>query len=151
MAKFQYKLQNILEIKYKMENQAKQAFALARSILNDHQELLEQMIIHKKELEDAYRAIANGKLNVRDLIDGKKSIDFQKELIKGQMVEVRVAEKNLELATARLNEVMKDRKTHEKLREHAFDDFMNELNQTEKKEIDELVTYRFGSELKTNV
>lgn len=151
MATFRYKLQNILEIKYKMENQAKLAFALARRKLNDQQTLLEQMIMHKKELEDDYRDLAKGRLNVRDLIDGKKSIDFQKELIKGQMVEVRVAEKNLELATARLNEVMKDRKTHEKLRERAFDEFMNELNQTEKKEIDELVTYRFGSDLKSNV
>lgn len=39
---------------------------------------------------------------------------------------------------------MVDRKTYEKLREHAFDDFLRELEEQEKKEIDELVSYRFN-------
>ena len=39
---------------------------------------------------------------------------------------------------------MKDRKTHEKLRENAFDEFLMELSAEEKKEIDELVSYKYG-------
>lgn len=144
MAKFNYKLQSILDIKYKMETQAKLAYAMARRKLTDHQILLEEMFVEKRRLEDVYRELASGPLNVRELLDGKKAIDFQKDVIKGQLVEVKVAEKNLDIAAARLNEIMKERKTHEKLREHAFDDFVLEMNLGEKKEIDELVTYRFG-------
>ena len=133
MAKFSYRMQNILDIKYKMEEQARLAYANARMKLTEQQNKLERMFAAKKRLENQYRKMAQGHINVRDLLDGRKAIDFQKELIKGQIVEVRVAEKNFELARARLNEVMKDRKTHEKLREHAFEDFLLELNDQEKR------------------
>ena len=51
------------------------------------------------------------------------------------------AEKALEEARKRLDSVMKDRKTHEKLREHAFERFKEELKAEEIKEIDELTSY----------
>ena len=41
-------------------------------------------------------------------------------------------------------DVMQERKTHEKLKEYAFDDFVKEMNAEESKEIDELVSYNFG-------
>ncbi len=148
MAKFSYRMQNILDIKYKMEEQARLAYANARMKLTEQQNKLERMFAAKKRLENQYRKMAQGHINVRDLLDGRKAIDFQKELIKGQIVEVRVAEKNFELARARLNEVMKDRKTHEKLREHAFEDFLLELNDQEKKEIDELVSYQYSAKVR---
>ena len=148
MAKFSYRMQNILDIKYKMEEQARLAYANARMKLTEQQNKLERMFEAKKRLENQYRKMAQGHINVRDLLDGRKAIDFQKELIKGQIVEVRVAEKNFELARARLNEVMKDRKTHEKLREHAFEDFLLELNDQEKKEIDELVSYQYSAKVR---
>lgn len=145
MAKFIYRMQNILDIKYKMENQARSAYANAKNRLDAERDKLDSLFAGKKRLENEYRKLAQGHLNVRDLLDGRRAIEYQKELIKGQMIEVRVAEKNFELARARLNEVMKDRKTHEKLRERAFDEFLLELNAQEKKEIDELVSYRYGA------
>ena len=146
MAKFIYKLQNILEIKNKMERQAKSVYAEANLKLNQEQEKLEQMIIEKKRLEDHYRELATGTLAPIELMEGRRAIDFQRELIKTKLVEIRVAEKNLELARARLSEAVKERKTHEKLRENAFEEFLAELSAEEKKEIDEVVSYRFGAE-----
>ena len=135
MAKFSYRMQNILDIKYKMEEQAKSSFAAAMARLRTEKDKLDAMFARKKELEEDYRNKAQGQINVFDLSNGRKAIDFQKELIKEQMVEVR----------ARLNDVMKDRKTHEKLREHAFEDFLHELSDQEKKEIDELVSYQYST------
>ena len=80
------------------------------------------------------------------MIDTRKAIDYQRELIKGQLVEIRVAEKNFEMARIRLNEAIKDRKTHEKLREKAFEEFLMELSQEENKEIDQLVSYRYSAD-----
>ncbi|MCM1307766.1 MAG: flagellar export protein FliJ [Butyrivibrio sp.] len=145
MAKFMYRMQNILDIKYKMENQARSAYANAKNRLDAERGRLEELFSGKRSLENRYRELAQGSLNVRDLLDGRRAIDYQKELIKVQMVEVRVAEKNFEVAGARLGEIMKDRKTHEKLRERAFEDFLVELGAQEKKEIDELVSYRYGA------
>ena len=128
-----------------MEEQAKSAFAAAMARLRTEKDTLDAMIARKKELEEDYRNKAQGQINVFDLSNGRKAIDFQIELIKEQMVEVREAQKNVEMARARLNDVMKDRKTHEKLREHAFEDFLHELSDQEKKEIDELVSYQYST------
>jgi flagellar FliJ protein len=40
---------------------------------------------------------------------------------------------------------MIERKTHEKLREKAFEQFKEELKQVESKEIDELVSFTYNS------
>ena len=127
MAKFVYRMQNILEIKYKTETQAKSHYSNMQARFNEEQDKLEQMFARKKELEDYHRELAVGNLDVKELL-----------------VEVKVAQKNLEMARIRLNENMKDRKTHEKLRENAFEEFLLELSAQEKKEIDELVSYRYG-------
>ncbi len=144
MAKFIYRMQNILDIKYKMEAQAKSSYASAQLRLNEEESKLETMFAEKRYLEDEYRRLASGAINVKELIEGKRAIDYQRNAIKRQLVEVKVAQKNLDAARARLNEVMKDRKTHEKLRENAFDEFLMELSAEEKKEIDELVSYKYG-------
>ena len=144
MAKFAYRMQNILEIKYKIESQAKSHYSNMQAKLNEEQEKLEAMFAHKKELEDHYRELAMGSLNVRELTEGRNAIEYQRKAIKAQLVEVKVAQKNLDIARARLNEVMKDRKTHEKLRENAFEEFLQELSAEEKKEIDELVSYKYS-------
>lgn len=148
MAKFVYRMQNILDIKYKMETQAKQAYAMARLKVDSEKEKLEGMFAKKSSLEAHYRELASGILDVRELLDARKAIDFQKEAIKIQIIELRVAEKNFEAAGKRLNSVMQERKTQEKLREKAFDDFLVELGEQEKKEIDELVSFRYGQEEK---
>ena len=146
MAKFIYRLQNILDIKTKMEEQAKSSYSAARQKLNDEQNKLEEMLKHKKELENAYRELATGILRPQELLDTRKAIDYQRDLVKAQLVEIRVAEKNFEMARIRLNEAIKDRKTHEKLREKAFDEFLMEMSQEENKEIDQLVSYRFSAD-----
>ena len=57
-------------------------------------------------------------------------------------------QKDVEAARELLNEAMKERKTYEKLRERAFEEFKLEENRKEQKEIDELVSYRFGAVIK---
>ncbi len=145
MAKFIYRMQNVLDIKYKMEAQAKSSYAAAQARLNEEENKLDEMFAQKRYLEDEYRRLASGSINVLELTEGRRAIDYQRNAIKRQLVEVKVAQKNLEAARTRLNEVMKERKTHEKLRENAFDDFLMELSAEEKKEIDELVSYKYGA------
>ena len=50
------------------------------------------------------------------------------------------------MAREHLNEAMKERKTFEKLKEKAFEKFVAEENQKEQKDVDELVSYRYGVE-----
>ena len=45
MAKFRYSMQNVLDVKYKLEDQAKTAFSQAQMKVNEAQEQLQLQII----------------------------------------------------------------------------------------------------------
>lgn len=146
MAKFVYRMQNILDIKNKLEIQAKNSYAVARMRLNKEEEKLDGLFAQKKAYEDAYRQQLSGSIDVRQISICKNAIELSKNMIKKQLVEVKVASLNLEAAQKRLGEIMKERKIQEKLREKAYEEFLQELNDQEKKEIDELVSFRFEQE-----
>ena len=58
---------------------------------------------------------------------------------------VKRAEKQLELMRTRLNTVVMERKTIEKLREKRFAEYLQEYNDEERKQVDELVSYRHST------
>lgn len=146
MAKFVYRMQNILDIKNKLEIQARNSYAAARLKLSKEEEKLDALFKQKREYEEAYRQRLSGKIDLIQINICKNSIELSKNMIKKQLVEVKVASLNLEAAQKRLGEVMKERKIQEKLREKAYEEFLQELNDQEKKEIDELVSFRFEQE-----
>lgn len=144
MAKFRYSLQSILDIKLKMETQAKQAFAAAKSALDDEEDALRQLFERKRGYEEKAKALLSGSLNVREIEDNKKALLVLDGYIAEQKQRVALAEKRLEQARMELTEVMMERKTHETLREQAFQAFLQEENKAESKTVDELVSYTYG-------
>lgn len=146
MAKFVYRMQNILDIKNKLEVQARNSYAAARMKLSQEEEKLDRMFEQKKAYEENYRQQLSGNINILQINICKNAIELCKNQIKKQLVEVKVASLNLEAAQKRLGEVMKERKIQERLREKAYEEFLQELNDQEKKEIDELVSFRFEQE-----
>ncbi|MDD6058035.1 MAG: flagellar export protein FliJ, partial [Clostridiales bacterium] len=127
MAKFVYRMQNILNIKLKMENQERIAFGIANAKLREEQEKLQQILLRRAGYERKAVELVKGSLNIQDIKECKRAIDTLKSQQRTHMMNVHTAEKNVELARERLNEVMIERKTHEKLREKAFEDFKKEL------------------------
>jgi len=144
MAKFRYSLQSILDIKLKMETQAKQAFAAAKSALDDEEDALRQLFERKRGYEEKAKALLSGSLNVREIEDNKNALLVLDGYIAEQKQRVALAEKRLEQARMELTEVMMERKTHETLREQAFQAFLQEENKAESKTVDELVSYTYG-------
>ena len=143
MAKFVYKMQNILNVKVKLEDQAKIAYGQANLKLMEEQQKLQEILVRKAGYEKRARELVSGSIRVADIRENKRAIDTIKAMMRQQMLAVQVAEKNVEAARIRLNDVMIERKTHEKLREHAFEAFQQELAHEENKEVDELVSYRY--------
>lgn len=143
MAKFTYRMQNILDIKVKMENQAKIAYGMANTRLIEEQEKLQAILLRRAAYERQAKELVNGTLDIQDIRECRRAIDVMKSKQRTQMMNVHAAEKNLEIARAELNRVMIERKTHEKLREKAFEEFKQELEHAESKEIDELVSYNY--------
>lgn len=144
MAKFKYRMQNILAIKEKLESQAKMEYAQAKIRLNQEEEILEQLKLRKESYEEKGRELLIQNLVVLDIMENKSAVHTMDEIISKQVIQVTIAERNLEEKRIKLTNVMQERKSHETLKEKAFEDFLQELNSQESKEIDELTSYRYG-------
>jgi flagellar FliJ protein len=92
---------------------------------------------YEKHLKDTMQ----GELDMGEVKHARSDVNNMKTIVRRQMMEVHKAEKELEDARTKLNEVRKERKIQEKLKEKAFDEFKHELADAETKEIDELVSY----------
>ena len=144
MAKFRYRMQSILEIKKKLEEQAKNEFAAARAALNEEEDKLEQLKKRKEAYEDEGRALRENTLNIMDIIENKEALLRMDEFIADQQLNVKRAQDRMEEARLALQTAMQESKTQEKLREKAFGQFVKEEDKRESKEIDELVSYTYG-------
>lgn len=144
MAKFVYKMQSLLNIKEKLEEQAKTAFGLAKAILNEEETKLAEFVAKKNNYVEQKRQEMSASINVHELTQLEHAVKSMEYRIAEQILVVRQAEKNVQLAQAKLDNAMKERKIQEKLREHALEDFLKEVEAAEQQEINELVTFRFG-------
>lgn len=145
MAKFIYKMQNLLNIKEKLEEQEKTAYSIAKAVLNEEEEKLARLVAKKNRYLEEKRKKMSELLDVRELSRLEQAIRSSELLIDDQILVVKRAEKAVNLAQIRMENAMKERKIQEKLREHAFEEFKKEVEAAEQQEINELVTYRFGN------
>lgn len=146
MVKFKYNMQGILELKYRLEDQAKGAFALAKQRYEAELDTLAGYKREKQEYEDALRKLMMGNLDFREIQAARVGIVAKEDAIKKQRREVTRAEHEMEAASDKLKELMIDRKTHEALKEKAFEQYKKEAADEEMKETDELVSYRFHTQ-----
>lgn len=145
MAKFVYKMQNILDIKNKLETQEKTAFAIEVQKLRTEEERLERIRNEIVYYEDLIRSQDGNAINILEWKRCNEALEYKKNEEKVQIQHVKMAEKNVDIARGRLNKVMVERKTQEVLKEKAFEEFVKELNEVEKKEVDELVSFTYNN------
>lgn len=145
MAKFKYRMQNILDIKMKLESQAKITYGIANQKYIDEQQKLQEIVLRRNSYEKAWKECMTGTIDVRQVGHARANVNTMKTLMRRQMMEVHKAELELEDARRALNEIIKERKMHEKLKERAFEQFKEELKAEESKEIDQLVSYTYGN------
>ena len=144
MAKFKYRMQNILDIKIKLESQAKIAYSAANQKYLEEQKKLQDIIIRRTGYEKVLKESMTGTIDVRQVARARSDVNAMKTIMRRQMMEVHKAERALEEARNALNEIIKERKTHEKLKEKAFEQFKEELKAEESKEIDQLVSFTYN-------
>ena len=144
MARFRFSMQSILDIKYKLETQAKQAFAAAQAALLAEEEKLQALCDRRAGYEEKARSLLEGSLNVMDIEENKTAIIVMDGYIAEQTREVELARRKVERRREDMAEAMRERKTYETLRENAFQEFLVEENRAEGKTVDELVSYTYG-------
>ena len=148
MAKFIYRMQNILNIKYKLEEQAKNEFMLANRILQEEEDKKTRLLMRKSDYQNKAKRLLSQKLDLFKIMENKEAILRMDEFIKEQDVVIERARKNREEKAGILAELRQERKAQEKLREKAFESFIQEENSKESKEIDELVSFTYGKKRK---
>jgi len=144
VARFRYRMQGILDIKLKMETQARQEFAQAKLLLDKEEEQLELLKERKRMYEEQAAELLKGRLDVLEIVANNESILHTEEAIAEQEVQVQVARERMEEVREKLKNVMQERKVHETLKDKAFEEFLMEEKQQESKEIDELTSYIYG-------
>ena len=97
MARFRYRMQNILDISEKLESQAKIAYSLASQALLEEQEKLQQLIIRRAQYEMELKRLTSDDLDLREIQMTKNAINSMKSMIRVQIREV----KNLKLSVFR--------------------------------------------------
>lgn len=145
MARFIYRMQNILDIKYKLEEQAKQNYMEVRARLNAAEEKLRCLEERRWQYMGTYKLLVSDRLDILEIEQCKNAILLMEEYITNQKSVIKSIEQELEEAVRCMNEAMKERKIHEKLRDNQFEIFKQELNKEEEKEIDQLVSYQYNN------
>ena len=145
MAKFNYRMQNILQLKEKMEEQERNNFAARRRALTEEEDKLQALIDKRNAVAEEGKRLRQTVIDVRSIRENEDLQRYTEEQVTQQRITVRVAEKSLDAARAKMQEAVQERKIHEKMREKAFERFIAEMNAAEVKEIDELTSYVYGT------
>lgn len=144
MAGFSFKLENILQIKMKIEEQEKVNFGIASGKLREARERYNELLARHKYAEDYLRDCLNTDVGIIEIKQAKENVQILKMYSQIQRLEVIKFEEELDRVRKKLEEAIGERKVFEKLKEKAFEEFKIELAKKEGLEIDELVSYRYS-------
>lgn len=137
-------MESLFVIKQKLEDQAKAAYAAAKMRLSEEEERLLALQKKKEAYIEEQREVMSHFIYVPKLNALQIAVDTADERIQRQKQNVRKAEIAVKAAEERLINSMTERKTQERLRENAFEEYKQEMNAEEQKEVDERTSFQYG-------
>lgn len=144
MSRFRFSMENILIIKEKLEEQAKNEYAQANARLLREQDQLGVLVCRRDEAGQELRKKLQETLSMKEIRKKEEAVEILKFYVMQQQLVVMRCEKEVEVAREKLSEAMKERKIFEKLREKAYEEFVQEESKKEQREVDELMSYKHG-------
>lgn len=144
MARFRFPMQNILNMKEKLEEQAKNEYGQANARLLAEQEKLEELNARLEDAKQRLKDVLCETLSVIEIRRREDAVEIIKTYVLQQILVVKRCEKEVEIAREKLTKAMQERKIFQKLREKAFDEFLKEEERQEQKEVDELTSYKYS-------
>ena len=132
MAKFLYSMQNVLDIKERLETQAKTEYAEMNNRLFIEEETMKRLGKRLDSYENLARSSASERLDIMEMRRCNEAIDIIKNQMTQQAVRIRIAQRNVDNAM-------------KKLKEKAFEQFKLDINAQEMKEIDETVSFKYNN------
>ena len=151
MAKFVFQMESILSIKEKLEDQAKAEYGIEMAKLREEERKLAFLVAKKDGYQERLTGAVQDHLDIQEIKALENSVENAKYNINLQRVVIASQQSRVDRAREKLDNAMKERKTYEKLKEKAFEQFKIEIEAQERKEIDELVSFRFGAAKESEV
>jgi flagellar FliJ protein len=149
MARFIFRLQSVLDLREKLEDQKELEYAQA--LRQVEEERAKERALQKQKADClgnlAARLGGEGEaspIDPHEVARYNDFIDVLKERITAQQKAVHAAEQFAEVKRKELVEAMRARKTIEKLRENALEEYTEEEKRGEQKQVDEVVSYKYS-------
>jgi flagellar FliJ protein len=148
--KFEFSYQKLLEHRKRLEELAAKAYSDAQYRADQARVKLDEFY---KQVEETRTSILNfeqeGSRSSGIMIQAQEFIEGQKFRIQKQKKELQELLQAAEMKQEELQLAARERKTIEKLKERQLQEFKVRLKKKEMKEIDDLVTMRFGTNAET--
>lgn len=141
MGGFSYRLQNVLNIKEKLEEQAKIELGNAINYLNKQENILFSYAISLNNLINEFNQKNGKSILAKELIELNSFIKYYKDEINKQREIVAKAKETVNQKRETLNKALIERKTFENLKETKFEDFIEEEKREATKQMDEINSY----------
>ncbi|WP_029321727.1 flagellar export protein FliJ [Butyrivibrio sp. AE3004] len=144
MARFNYRLQGVLNLRLQQEEQVKMEFAQASKELNDQIDILNDYIATRDAfIREGYELRSASIMDVQKIMDNNYYQRQMDVIIKDQEVKVDSYAAKLEVARLKLTRAVQERKMQERLKEKAFEQFVEEEKEAEAKEVDERSSFTY--------
>lgn len=140
---YKFSLQNVLDWRVDLEDEAKLELNQAKQELEKEERYLQQLIRENIQLKE--KAALNKRVDVMRQDDLYRKV-LNDKIIQQKLI-VEQAENDVQRAEERLVEAYQEKKVMEKLKEKDQQEYVDEMNAIEQKNLDEFATITFGREI----
>ena len=142
MAKFNFGLQPVLNIKKQTEESVKNELGKAVYALEAEKNFLKDLIYEEKRCMLEVSAGVSSGLTVAKLRNYNAYISFIKQKISNQSEKVKYAQENADNIREGLIKITKEKRMLEVLREKQYAEYLKEEEKKEQKRVDEIISYK---------
>ncbi len=143
---FRFRLNKLLSLKEKMEEQKKNEFAIIMNRLELAQKKKEELEIEKRRLILELKQNVESGQNIRQVNEYNRYIDYMKKMILKAEENIKRIKIELEKKRKELNEAVKERKILESYKEKELDKYKLEEKKVEQGIINELTSYQYSKD-----
>lgn len=144
MSKFVFRLQAVLDLKYQLENNAKNDLAAASRVLEQEKSSLNDLVNENDSVIAEYNSeVQKAGITIHTLKEYNSYFSLMKNKILRQKEAVNNAQKIVDIKMEALVKAVQERKILEKLKDKKFREYQQEQLKSEQKLIDEYNSYKY--------
>ena len=144
MKKFRFKLETVLNVKEKREEQLKHELLKLQALKVQEEQLLSE-VKEKRAYISREKSNENKKgTDIQSLINFEQYLGVLLKKIDDTQKNIKVLEKKADIKREEVVEASREKKVFEKLKEKQFGEFQRVVNENEQKVLDEMAVSKFN-------